>query len=207
MTTLIADIRSRYTSQKESVPRSSPQIGSSPTGSDSISTTNDPTPTSNSSFDTKSSKDLVPLSELKKGARKRILFSTKTLVCKLKLPCVLGSVSHTRAHRNNHGGNPVTSGLLIDLKTRFRVKPFSERKLLKGNGSKGCSSYLDLTLKEFLHREMPINFPGLIVFVKLGARFTSLEYYSSYDARDYFETRGTHPAGDSGGTSDIAGSL
>lgn len=72
-----------------------------------------------------------------------------------------------------------------------------------------AASYLDLTLMELLDREMPINFPGLIisyltkvvmdvkqnhtltygflltkVFDKLGAWFTSLEYYSAYDALD-----------------------
>ncbi|MCD7463472.1 hypothetical protein HAX54_050634 [Datura stramonium] len=76
--TLIANIRNRCTSQKESIPRSSPQTSSSPTGLASISAANDPTPTFDFSSDTESSEDLVPLAKLKKGARKRILFSAKT---------------------------------------------------------------------------------------------------------------------------------
>ncbi|MCD7461206.1 hypothetical protein HAX54_045529 [Datura stramonium] len=95
---------------------------------------------------------------------------------------------------------------------------FVIKNLIPRQKLRDAASYLDLTLMEFLDREMPINFPELIiayltkvvidvqqnhalpydflltkVFGKLGVRFTSLEYYSLYDALDSFETRGSHP--------------
>lgn len=79
------------------------------------------------------------------------------------------------------------------------------------------ASYLDLTLMEIFGREMQIDFPGVMisylimvatdvkqnhslpygflltkVFAKLGVRLASLEYYSGYDALDYYENRGCH---------------
>ncbi|MCD7461115.1 hypothetical protein HAX54_045195 [Datura stramonium] len=53
---------------------------------------------------------------------------------------------------------------------------------------------------------LPYRFLLTKVFAKLGVRFSSLEYYSTYNALDYFETRGSHQTGGMDGSSSVAGS-
>ncbi|MCE5166118.1 hypothetical protein HAX54_014887 [Datura stramonium] len=48
--------------------------------------------------DSRSSDDSVPLVELRKGARKRLLFHSSQVTAS-KIPCVTGPTSRTRAHR------------------------------------------------------------------------------------------------------------
>ncbi|MCE5166023.1 hypothetical protein HAX54_014125 [Datura stramonium] len=48
-----------------------------------------------------------------------------------KVPCVSGAVSRTRARRPDVAGPSVVPPSSHVPKTRFRVKPFSKRKLLK----------------------------------------------------------------------------
>ncbi|MCD7467822.1 hypothetical protein HAX54_005465 [Datura stramonium] len=55
------------------------------------------------------------------------------------------------------------------------------------------------------NRAIPYWFLLTKVFGKLGVCFTSLEYYSVYDALDYFETRGSHPENGKGGSPTVAG--
>ncbi|MCD7463471.1 hypothetical protein HAX54_050633 [Datura stramonium] len=71
----------------------------------------------------------------------------------------------------------------LDIVQKFSRNP---SRTSESKESRDAASYLDLTLMELLDREMPINFPGLIV-----------SYLS----------KGTHPAGGLGGTFDIASSL
>lgn len=93
-----------------------------------------------------------------------------------------------------------------------------------------AASYLDFTLMELLDQEMSINILGIIisyltkvandvkqnhslpygllltkVFETLGVRFTSLEYYSAYDALDLYETRRSRQDTVVGGPGYVAG--
>ncbi|MCD7471658.1 hypothetical protein HAX54_012251 [Datura stramonium] len=93
---------------------------------------------------------------------------------------------------------------------------FVIRNLIPRQERRDAASYLDLTLMELLDRGMPINLPALMiaylnkvvhdfnqnhalpygflltsVFAKLGVKFSSMEHYLSYDAFDYYESRGT----------------
>ncbi|MCE2055751.1 hypothetical protein HAX54_043343 [Datura stramonium] len=155
--------------------------------------------------DSESEEDLVPIEALKKGAQKR-------------------------ARRNTQGG---TTAIPKPIFPQSKVKPFSERKLLKGKmvfpSSNPCLTELWLKIEAqgwnplFLDRNafvakaevvidvsqnhaLPYRFLLTKVFAKLGVQFTSLEHYSTYDALDYFETRGSRQEGGMGGSSGAAGS-
>ncbi|MCE3214646.1 hypothetical protein HAX54_052948, partial [Datura stramonium] len=68
---------------------------------------------------------------------------------------------------------------------------FVMKNLVPGQECRNATVFLNLTLMELLDRGMKFNFPG-VIFTKLGIKFSSLEYFSSYDAIDFYETRGTH---------------
>lgn len=91
---------------------------------------------------------------------------------------------------------------------------FVTKNLVPRQEHRDAASYLDLTLMELLDRKMQIDLPGLMilflikvatdvkenhalphrflltkVFAKLQVKLPALEYYSGYDALDYYENR------------------
>ncbi|MCD7455211.1 hypothetical protein HAX54_027423 [Datura stramonium] len=96
LSTLLADIRGRYTSQGAALSASSPtKSGLAGSDFDLIESAKSPAPMSLS--DSGSSDDSMPLAELKKRARKQLLFRYSQVYAS-KIPCVAGPASHTRAH-------------------------------------------------------------------------------------------------------------
>ncbi|MCD7467654.1 hypothetical protein HAX54_005204 [Datura stramonium] len=133
LSSLLADIQSRYVVQEPDPPSPSlPKYPSSLAGSVSLPIDGGETFVDVSLSNSESLDDLVPLASLKKGARKRLLRSTGFPVSGSKIPCVSGPVSHTRARQSNLEGISPNPQLSPVPRTRSRVKPFSERKLLKG---------------------------------------------------------------------------
>ncbi|MCD7455922.1 hypothetical protein HAX54_030171, partial [Datura stramonium] len=108
LSSLIADIRGRYTSQ-ESVPQLPFPTLSGLARSNSMPADSSHTLTTISLFNTKSMDDLVTLVNLKNGAPSRIRARWTNL----------------EGPSSNPNPSPVT-------KTRFKVKAFFEKKLLKG---------------------------------------------------------------------------
>ncbi|MCE3215786.1 hypothetical protein HAX54_003482 [Datura stramonium] len=89
--------------------------------------------------------------------------------------------------------------------SRNRSKTF-ESKVYKKSMSpyhKFLFAFVAMDVKQ--NHALPYGFLLIKVFEKLGVRFTSLEYYSSYDALDYYKTRETHPTDGMSDATNVAG--
>ncbi|MCD9643888.1 hypothetical protein HAX54_031772 [Datura stramonium] len=220
--TLISDIRNRYVPH-ESIQNSPSPTCSAPTDYTFVSGVSNNTPDTLSLLNSESEEDLVPIEALNKGARKRVLASSQAVEFVSKTPCVFGPASRTRACRNTQGGTPPIPKPIVP---KSKVKPFFERKLLKVKmvfpTSDPCLAKLWLKIEAqgwtplFSDRNafvakpenhaLPYGFSLTRVFAKLGVQFSSLEYYSTYDALNYFETRCSRQVGGMGGSSSVVGS-
>ncbi|MCD9645200.1 hypothetical protein HAX54_033936 [Datura stramonium] len=127
-----------------------------------------------------------------------VVFNSRTLIYVLGISC--NGFANCQKNKWPDLPPPLKS---LDIVQKFLGNPSwtSESK-----ERRDVASYLDLKLMEFLDRELPMNFLGLMVFAKLDVWFTALEYYSSYNVLDYFHTRGTHSAGGLGEATDVVGS-
>ncbi|MCD9638139.1 hypothetical protein HAX54_021873 [Datura stramonium] len=118
LSTLISDIQNKY-SPHESVPKSPSPKRYTLTHSASIYAASDDPPDNVFLSDSESGEDLVPIVALKKGAWKRIFASGQAM----------SPASHTLARRKTQGGTIVIPKPIVP---QYKVKPFFERKLLKG---------------------------------------------------------------------------
>ncbi|MCD7471937.1 hypothetical protein HAX54_012738 [Datura stramonium] len=153
--------------------------------------------------------DSIPLAALNKGVRKWLFQSTKALAS--KIPCVAGPASRTRARRMIFEGpltNPKTFRFASCQKNKWPdlpcpLKPLDIVCKFFGNPSRTSDSKVVIDVKQ--NHALPYGFLLIKVFGKLGVHFSSLKYYSIYDAMNYFETRGSHPEGGKGGSTAVAG--